>query len=249
MNEENIIDLEDIEGQLISQTFDDIYEHLNKNRPSIQSRLENYRSAFEEEFLAYRKAHEHTSDEEYLYEIGFNRGIAESFTLLLMRVPLMLYAINLNGPAIVELHGLVEQFIIEELATILSSSKERTQVVRKRLLEQKSLRDLAQILVDLQIWDKDDVKFLEKLCGLRNAIAHKNAERISKLVYSGKKISFLGIDMVMTDFDVVPYMIRSLRLIAKLTLYEVKVMKKLEEYKAEAEENVNEDKENAHTLE
>ena len=213
-NEDLIEDLNDIR---ISEMFEVISTHLTKTLPDVPARLADYGNLFEETFPKLSSPPKRFSDlTEEEVEQWFTRRIAGIFNSTLMRGPLLLYALRLNGLAIVELHGLLEQFVLDDISKLLGSTKEKATILRKRLLQRQSLQGLAQILVDLHIWDHADLKFIEKLCGLRNALAHKNAERISNLVYSGRPIPVSKIDKIMTNVDCLPDLIQSLRLLTKL---------------------------------
>lgn len=232
-------DSEDI--GLISKTFNLISAYLDMNLPNVQQRLEVYRTALEKEFPKKLIIKERIDEKEAfnrLYKLGIKRVGAEAYTLFFMWGPLMLYALNLNGLAIVELHGLLEQFVIDEITGIILSSKEHTEILQKRLLRRKALPALAQILVDLKIWDKEDKKFAEELNTLRNAIAHKNAKQISDLAFSGKPIPYILITGVMTDFDCVSLIIRALHCLNKTLLLQIKPedIPKLKKLEVEDEE-------------
>lgn len=188
----------------ISATINEISESLEKNLPYARSRLDNFIIAFENEFPK-------GQDKESMKQ----RGAAEALTWALMGGPLTLYALNMNGPAIVDLHGVLERFVIREVSKHLSSSKEGA-IVLSRIIERRTLPDLAQILLDLQIWDKEDVKFTKRLNTLRNGAAHKNPKTISNVVCSGRKISMLDVDSVMTDVDYIPLIISTIHLLMKM---------------------------------
>lgn len=70
---------------------------------------------------------------------------------------------------------------------------------------------MASTYSDLGIWDESDVKFATKLHRIRNGVAHKNPRVISKEVCSGKKIHIVDIDSTMTNVDVIPLMLGTIR--------------------------------------
>lgn len=73
------------------------------------------------------------------------------------------------------------------------------------------------ILQNLGIFDEEDIKFAEKLTALRNGLAHKNPRRISNMLLSGKKISVLDIDSVMSKHDCVTLIIKTIHLMVKMS--------------------------------
>ena len=89
-----------------------------------------------------------------------------------------------------------------------------------RVLERRTLSDLA-LLCDLGVFDKKDVKFAKKLNTLRNGLAHKNPRVISNLLYSGKEISVLDIDSVITKVDCTPLIIRTICLLVKMSKVDI----------------------------
>lgn len=142
------------------------------------------------------------------------RGGAEALTWALMGGPLALYGLGMNGAAIIELHGIAERFALRETINNLTIQSKKSTVIN--LIERHTLSDFASILFDLDIFDKDDLKFILKLRKLRNGLAHKNPTIISNVVCSGKEISFLDIDSVITNVDCAPLIIKTIRLLMKM---------------------------------
>jgi hypothetical protein len=177
----------------IDKTVKELLLSIESDLPVAQRRLAKFIEAFNKEFPLDIKLED--------------RGRAEAIAWALMNVPLLLYALNMNGSAIIELHGILERFALREIVIHLG--------VPFRIFERHHLPELALILRDLKIFDKEDVKFSKKLNRLRNGLAHKNPRVISNVVYSGKKISVLDIDSVMTKFDCTPLIIRTIHLLVK----------------------------------
>lgn len=138
-----------------------------------------------------------------------------------MKGPLTLYALNLNGQVLIDLAGLLERYAIiyiEELFKSLRSIQlfvESKQAIEE-ILEKKSINELVKPLITLGLWDKGDRREIDKLYKKRNYIAHKNIKRIKGILNSGKDISVPEIDMAMSDFDVLPYVFITIRLLSKL---------------------------------
>ena len=144
-----------------------------------------------------------------------SRVRAEALTWALMDVPLFLYAVGLNGAAITELHSILERLTIRELAEHLSSPRKKETI--NRIIERYALLDLVQILAEMELIEKEQVKYVKKLSKLRNGIAHKNPLVISNALLSGKRISFLDIDATISKVECVPLLIEGIRYLVRLS--------------------------------
>jgi len=182
----------------ISATVEEVASFIEHSLPTVRNRLKAFVKVFNREFRDVRE-----------------RSGAGALTWALMGVPLTFYALKMNGPTIIELHGILERFAMRDVAPHLAKPR-RGHVIGK-LIERRGLPDFALIYSDLGIWDENDVKFAGKLHRIRNGVAHKNPQVISKEVCSGKKISMLDIDFTMTKVDVVPFILRTIRLLMKLS--------------------------------
>lgn len=143
------------------------------------------------------------------------RGGAEAITWALMGAPLILYSLEMNGAAIVELHGIVERLALRETVNRIASASKKSIVMD--VMQRRTLPDFSSILCDLEILDKDDLKFSKQLSRIRNGLAHKNPKIISDVAHSGKPIHFLDIDSVINNYDCVPLIIKSIRLLVKMS--------------------------------
>ncbi len=181
---------------------------LSNNLPNIESKLEKFVEAFNTKFP------ETNSN---------NRGAAEAITWALMDTPLILYSLNLNGAMIIELHGILERLAVRETINHLTTPAKRK--IASSLLERNSLHDVTEVLKQLGIFDKEDVKFTEKLTTLRNGVAHKNPRNISKMLLSGKELSFLDIEPTMNNIDCIPLITGTIHLLVKLLLATMKTAK------------------------
>jgi hypothetical protein len=144
-----------------------------------------------------------------------SRVRAEALTWALMNVPLFLYAVGLNGASITELHSILERLTIRELAEHLSSARKKETI--NRIIERYTLLDLVQILAEMELIEKEQVKYVKKLSKLRNGIAHKNPHVISNTLLSGKKISFLDIDATISKVECIPLLIEGIRYLVRLS--------------------------------
>lgn len=183
----------------ISETVKELLSSIENDLPSAKCRLDKFVEVFDKEFPLDTKPED--------------RARAEAITWALMNVPLLLYSLNMNGSAIIELHGILERFILRDTANHLG--------VPLKIFERHHLPDLALVLHDLEIFDKEDLRFARKLSRLRNGLAHKNPMSISNLLFSGKKISALDIDSVMAKYDCIPLLIGAIHLMVKMSKAEV----------------------------
>jgi len=194
-----VVDMSKEEPELsIDKTIEELLSFIETNLPAVKLRLDKFIEAFNEDFPLETKLED--------------RGRAEAITWALMNVPLLLYALNMNGSAIIELHGILERFTLRETVNRLG--------VPLRIFERHHLPALVSILCHLRICDKKDVKFAKKLNKLRNGLAHKNPKVISNVALSGKKISVLDIDSVMSGFDCIPLIIGTIYLLVKMSKVE-----------------------------
>lgn len=194
------VEKSEITDLTINKTVEELIISIEKNLPGIKNKFDNFIDTFNKEFPL-----ENIED----------RGRAEAITWALMDVPLVLYCLGMNGAAIIELHSIIERFALRETITNLTIPSKKS--IATRLVERCTLSDFASILFDLRIFDRDDLKFVKKLSKIRNGLAHKNPKIISDVVYSGKKISFLDIDSVITNIDCVPLIIKTIRLMIKMS--------------------------------
>lgn len=176
-------------------TVEELLLDLESRQPSAKLKLNKFVEAFNKKFPSNTKLQD--------------RGRADAITWALMDSPLLLYALNMNGSAIIELHGIVESFALRETVNHLR--------VSWRIFQHHHLPDLVSVLFDLAIFDKEDVKFAEKLNRIRNGLAHKNPKAISNALCSGKTISVLDTDSVMTKFDIIPLLIGTISILVKMS--------------------------------
>jgi hypothetical protein len=184
----------------IDETIAEIMSSLSNDLSNAKSRLDRFVVAFNKRFPEHRAE---------------DRGGAVAVTWALMGSPLVLYALNLNGSVVIELHSILERFALRDAGEHIALPSKRALV--SGILERCNLLDSAVILQKLGIFDKEDIKFAETLTALRNGLAHKNPKRISNILLSGKKISFLDIDSVMSKHYCVPLIIKTIHLMVKMS--------------------------------
>ena len=147
-------------------------------------------------------------------EIVQRSGI-DALVWALLGGPILLFSLGLNGPVIVEIQGILERLSIMEITNFLSSRDPHKKKIIEKLIERKSLVDLADILNKIGIWDSKDLAWANRITAIRNGAAHKNPRAI------GLK-SFLDVDASLAKFDVIPDIIMSIRLLHKLFLYSIR---------------------------
>lgn len=85
---------------LLNKTIKEIISSIENNLSAAHSRLDRFVDAFDKKFPLDTKPKD--------------RGRAEAITWALMNGRLVLYALGINGSAIIELHGILERFVLRE---------------------------------------------------------------------------------------------------------------------------------------
>ncbi len=184
----------------INKTIEELIISIENNVPEMKKKLNVFLDSFDKEF---------TTD-------NIDRRVrAENLTWALMDGPLTLYALDMNGPAIIDLHSVLERFAIRETVGYLA--KQSKKEIAIKAFERFSLPAVVSILIDLNILNKGDLKFVNKLNKIRNGLAHKNPKIISNVVCAGKDLSFLDIDLKSKNIDCIPLIIESICLLMKLS--------------------------------
>ena len=145
------------------------------------------------------------------------RGMYEGLATLSFDTAYALYLQNNNSALVLELQGLLERFCLNALEDMLPIDDKSKSVVSS-LLEKKTLKDVASYMESLGSWTSDDVIFALELTKLRNGIAHKNAELVSrsKLVNSdGQNRHYESIHSMMSMVDCAEWIVRTMDLIIK----------------------------------
>ena len=143
------------------------------------------------------------------------RGAADGLTYFLFDSEFELYFIGNNSALFIELQGLIERFCINKACEFIAVDD-----IAKSLLEdsfsKKTLNDIAKYFKTISLWTDEDVKFATKLTHIRNGIAHKNAELVSKHLGDGRKNLLTSIDEITKSVDTIPYIIHSIELLIKI---------------------------------
>jgi len=216
------IDINDIEGftekVFTKISFVEAVEWLKpfieESLSGIQSKLDSLTNALEKEFPNPKTIQEFQSDQKLNELQIFNQTKAVIIVKLHLDSSLVLYALGKHGAAIIELHGVLERQAIEKLSRIILSPEKV--VIGRKILERLTLKDLAPLLQECNILDKEDIKFVEKLSKLRNGLAHKNPKVISNAILSGKSLSDVEIDSVLSELDYISYTLKAIRFLIKI---------------------------------
>lgn len=146
-----------------------------------------------------------------------NRGFYEAFASLSFDTAYSLYLQNNNSALIVELQGILERSCLNSLEDLLPIDDIAKEIIID-VLSKKTLRDVAPYFVKYGIWDENDKDFAVELTKLRNGIAHKNAEIVSKsklVKGSGQDRHIESIHSLMNKMDCTSFIIKTMDLMVK----------------------------------
>lgn len=144
------------------------------------------------------------------------RALMDGVAYHLFTNAFQLYFIGNNAALFVELQGLLERVCLNKICVLLSVGKD-VEPILFHAFSMKTLKDIADYFRQINLWDKEDVNFAERLTAIRNGIAHKNALLVSKKLGDGKKESLQSILDVTNKTDMIPYIIRTMELIVKVS--------------------------------
>src|SRR6218665_1567922 len=143
------------------------------------------------------------------------RGAADGLTYFLLDSAFELYFIGNNSALFIELQGILERFCLNKACDFIAADD-----VAKTILEdsfsKKTLNDIAEYFKTISLWNVEDVKFARKITHIRNGIAHKNAELVSKHLGDGKKSLITSIDEITKSVDAIPFIIHTIELLIKI---------------------------------
>ena len=142
------------------------------------------------------------------------RGAFDGITAVLFDTALELYFIGNNSALFVELQGILERFCFNELTDLLPVDEKSKKIITKSY-QRKTLRDFAPYFKTLDLWEEDDVKFARKLTTIRNGIAHKNTNLVSRHLHDGKQNHPTSIHEITANVDCIPYILNTVDLIIK----------------------------------
>lgn len=143
------------------------------------------------------------------------RGAADGLTYFLFDSAFELFFIGNNSALFIELHGLIERFCLNKACEFIAVDD-----IAKSILEdsfsKKTLNDVAEYFKTISLWTDDDIRFAKKLTHIRNGIAHKNAELVSRHLGDGKKSLLTSIDEITKSVNAIPYIVHTIELLIKL---------------------------------
>ena len=181
--------------------LDFIQQDIYKNIKSGEKRFDNLYAAIEINFPT------PTAD----------RGFVDAVLVTAFDTTLELLFLGKNTSFFLELQGVLERFCYRALKDILPIDMKNSQVIISQMMDKKTLKDFSSYLKTLGIWNDKDVKFAERLTQIRNGIAHKNIELVSKYLGDGKHKNFLSIENITSKVDCIPYLIDVLKLVIKVS--------------------------------
>lgn len=147
------------------------------------------------------------------------RGLYDGFSAMVLDTVYSLYLLNNNSALVVELQGILERFCLNALTDILPIDDVAKSII-DNAFDKNTLKDVASYFEKYNLWDKNDVEFALELTKLRNGIAHKNAELVSrsKLVNSNGQIRHMeSIHTIMRKVNCTDYIVRTMDLIIKVS--------------------------------
>jgi len=155
-------------------------------------------------------------DEKYP-PLSTSRGLYDAISAMTFDTVHSLYLLNNNSALIIELQGLLERFCLNALSDLLPINDIARSIIEDAF-DKKTLKDIAEYFKMWNLWDDEDLIFALELTKLRNGIAHKNTEIVSrsKLVNSnGQNRHMESIHTLMAKVDCSVYIVRTMELIIK----------------------------------
>ena len=205
-----------------TQSINWLKSSVDGRLPDIEHRIDGLATALEAKF----PWPDETSNLKQLAERVVKQIVAQQVTQLFLDTSLVLYILGWNGPAIIELHSVLEREAIEELVVLLFQPDKIE--IGYRVMGRRTLQELAPLLQECGVLDDDDIKFVQRLGKLRNGLAHKNAQLISNVVFSGKEIGVGDIDWAISNVDYIPLAIDAICLLMKVKGIEREILDMLE---------------------
>jgi hypothetical protein len=187
----------------LNDRVEETIQYLSACVPDAQKRLSSFVEAFNIEFPE---------------EDPLQRGRAEIIPFAVLDVPLALYAAGFFGPSIIEIYSVLEQISLYFLLSFLVDDNKWK--IKKALptMRKLFLTDYAKLLFKLGKLSEDNKIFSVHLRDMRNAIAHKNADKISNYLYSGRDLYLFDVDDVISkELDCIPYLINGIKYLLDLT--------------------------------
>jgi hypothetical protein len=165
----------------IEKSANQIVLELQSRVGSNSSRLNEFVQCYKNEFKSY----------DYFRRLGMHDDI-ESDVLNVVKGPVILYTLKMNGLVIVDLAGLLERHVflyMEEIFKSLASVRKfpAGRSIILAMLKDRRFPEVTEYLFSLGIWNQNEKDAAVKLYNMRNSIAHKNVKKIEDILLRGKK--------------------------------------------------------------
>lgn len=144
-----------------------------------------------------------------------SRGAADGITYFLFDSAFELFFIGNNSALFIELQGLLERFCINKACDFIAVD-DRAKEILEDAFSKKTLKDIADYFKTISLWSPEDVKFALRLTEIRNGIAHKNTELVSRKLGDGKQSLMTSIDEITKKANAIPWIIQTIELIVKI---------------------------------
>jgi hypothetical protein len=209
---------EDNENRKPPKEYIDLLEkRLYVKETGIENRLKEVQETIEQSIEPGKKRFQKLEKEldKIFPPKSVKRGSADGITYFLFDSAFELYFIGNNSALFIELQGLLERFCINKACEFIAVDDVAMKIL-KDTFSKKTLNDIAEYFKTISLWSDEEVKFARKLTQIRNGIAHKNAELVSKSIGDGQKSLITSIDEMTKKIDAVPYIITTIELIIKI---------------------------------
>jgi hypothetical protein len=177
-----------------------IPDEIKRDLPKTQKRFDSFERQFDERFPR------SSSDRNRAFGLAW-----------LMEAPLTLLILGHNSAAIVELHAWLERFTLLELSKRLGKDEVARDIIWE-LIKRRTLSEVTDIVILLGLWDQSDKAFISRLKNIRDGVAHKNFELLSKHIGGGKSLGADEATKLINRMDCVPYFLTTMELIMKLVI-------------------------------
>ena len=114
------------------------------------------------------------------------RYAAEALLLGLLSRAAELLLVGQYPSVYVEIYAMLERFALVQLPRTISKSSDAASVLRG-MIDRKNLTELASAIVEIGLWDGDDLRWIRRLARIRNGLVHKNYELLDKALGQGRE--------------------------------------------------------------
>jgi hypothetical protein len=121
------------------------------------------------------------------------RSAAEALLLGLLSRAAELLLVGQYPSVYVEIYAMIERFALIQLPHAISKSSD-TAILLRGIIDRKNLTELASVIVEIGLWDANDLKWIRRLARIRNGLVHKNYELLDKALGQGR-------EEILYDFD------------------------------------------------